>query len=200
MKICNILFRDQKKILSIDLVELQEKLQFVYLDQITVLKPEEQEKIILDGPQYLDHIAEENGKKYQNLIESSYTPKVSVRWISQEVGYGLFAEEDLPENSYVGEYVGHIRKNNEHGELNHYLYKYPVLDEIGRNYVIDATCGNLLRFANHSFAFNMKHTYAFANRFYHAIFITIRPIVKGEQLTYSYGKNYWYLRGNPTEL
>lgn len=189
-----ILFEDHKKSTSLDLVELQKKLQFTYLAQLCVLKAEEQEKIRIDGP------PDVQGEKYQHLIESGYVPKVSIRWVSKEVGYGLFAEEDLPENSYVGEYVGQIRKNNEHGELNHYLYKYPVLDEIGRNYVIDATCGNLLRFANHSFTFNMKHTYAFASHFYHTIFITIRPIVKGEQLTYNYGKNYWYLRGTPTAL
>lgn len=190
-----ILFEDQ----FIDIMELQKQLQFTYLEKL-VIHPKEDGKVILEDTPSLDPVTAENGKKYKDLIESSFTPKVSVRWISEEIGYGLFAEEEISENSYVGEYVGEIRKNNEHGEFNHYLYKYPILDSIGRNYVIDATCGNLLRFANHSFAFNMKHSYAFIAPFYHAIFIAARPIMKGEQLTYSYGKNYWYLRGSPAAL
>ncbi|HSX04051.1 MAG TPA: SET domain-containing protein-lysine N-methyltransferase [Rhabdochlamydiaceae bacterium] len=200
MKTYNVLFKDQTKPSYLNLNELQEKLQFTYVEQLATLHADEKEKMTLEGPNYLNSEAEENGKKYQSLIESSFTPKVSVRWVSEEVGYGLFAEEDLREGSYVGEYVGQIRKNDEHGTFNHYLYSYPVLDFIGRNYVIDATCGNLLRFANHSFEFNLKKAYAYFPPFYHAIFITCRPIVKGEQLTYNYGKKYWYLRGTPRIL
>ncbi len=200
MKTYKILFKDQKELACIDLKALQENLQFTYLDHLTVLDPQEKEKITRDGPKYLDGIAQDNGKHYGPLIHSAFIPKVSVRFVSEEAGYGLFAEEDLPANSYVGEYVGKIRKNNEHGTFNHYLYSYPVLDSIGRNYVIDATWGNLLRFANHSFTPNLKPCYAYCFSFYHTIFITLRPIVKGEQLTYNYGKNYWYSRGTPLTL
>ena len=201
-----VLLKDTKTIAHLDLKSLEEQFQFTYLDKLDLLHPEEHEKIRFEGIHHqnenkisMDRI--KHGKQFQAEISQGKTAKVSLRWVSDEVGYGLFAEEDLGENSYVGEYTGLIRKNDEHGSFNHYLFSYPVLDSIGRNYVIDARDkGNLLRFANHSFQPNSKGTYAYFSGFYHLIVITLKNVLKGEQITYNYGKKYWYLRGEPATL
>lgn len=200
-----VFLKDSKQPSFLNIEDLQKQLQFTYLDHLEIQCAEEKEKILQDGWRHEKEkkISDErihHGIQFKQQIESCLTAKVSVRWISEDVGHGLFAEEDLKENSYIGEYVGFIRKNNEHGQFNHYLFSYPVLDNIERNYVIDAFCGNLIRFANHSFQPNAKATYAYFSGLYHLILLTLKPILKGEQITYNYGKNYWYLRGTPTTL
>lgn len=142
------------------------------------------------------------GRTYCSQIETGYTPKLSVRWISERVGYGVFAEEGIRKNDYVGEYVGVVRENVRvyFAPLNDYCYEYPVLDRLGRSYVIDATNGNVCRFINHSEKPNLKPYYAFFDGVFHLIFLTIRKIEKAEQLTYDYGPSYWYLRSPPEKL
>jgi SET domain-containing protein len=66
--------------------------------------------------------------------------------------------------------------------------------------VIDATKGNLTRFINHSIHPNLKPIHVFYEGFYHLIFLALRRIEKGTQLSYDYGKNYWYIREKPVEL
>jgi uncharacterized protein len=142
------------------------------------------------------------GKKFKQQIESSYIPPVSVRWINDDVGYGLFAEENIKKGSYVGEYTGVVRRNDRRyfEPLNNYCYEYPVDDEVGRSFVIDATNGCLTRFINHSFAPNLQPLYAFYDDFYHLIFLAMKPIRKGTQLSYDYGRSYWYMRDPPKGL
>ena len=143
--------------------------------------------------------AETLGKQFIKEIETAYIPAVSVRWVGEVVEFGLFAEEDLEEGCYVGEYTGIVRKNDRRycEPLNNYCYTYPVLDEIGRNYVIDATKGNLTRFINHSYTPNLRPVHVFYEGFFHLIFLATRRIEKGEQLFYNYGRNYWNLRSEP---
>lgn len=142
----------------------------------------------------------ELGSRYIDEIESGYIPHVSVRQIDAKVGHGLFAEEEIAAGVYVGEYTGIVRKNDRRymQPLNDYCYEYPVPDEIGRHFVIDATQGNLTRFINHSYTPNLQPIHVFYDGFYHLIFLSLMPIAKGTQLSYNYGKNYWYLRSLPT--
>jgi hypothetical protein len=141
----------------------------------------------------------ELGKKFIDKINAAYIPQVSVRWISDKVGYGLFAEETIARESYVGEYTGVVRKNDRRyfEPLNNYCYEYPVDDEIGRSFVIDATQGNLTRFINHSKSPNLRPIHVFYEGYYHLIFIALRQIEKGQELSFNYGESYWYLRAPP---
>lgn len=142
------------------------------------------------------------GKKYAPLIEKSYMPKVSAQWLNEDIGHGLFAEEIIAKGSYVGEYTGIVRRNDRRyfEPQNNYCYEYPVEDEIGRPFVIDATNGCFTRLINHSTKPNLQPTYAFYDNFYHLIFVAKKEIQIGEQLSYNYGKNYWYTREPPKSL
>lgn len=144
----------------------------------------------------------DRGEKYRGKIEGRLYPKTSVRFISDEVGHGVFAEEAIQKGAFVGEYVGVVRENIRiyFAPLNNYCYEYPVPDSIGRSYVIDATKGNFTRFINHSFSPNLEPVYAFYDGFYHLIFLSLKEIKKGEQLLYNYGRNYWMLRSVPQEF
>lgn len=124
--------------------------------------------------------------------------RLSITYVSETIGYGLFATEDIPLGTAICEYGGIVRKNDRRDSLNDYLYKYPSLDEIGRNYVIDAKeIGDLGRFANHSEKPNCRiETYS-DGLFDHQLLIANKPIYLGDEIRYNYGQAYWYLRGLP---
>jgi len=187
--------------------ELETTLQFQYLPHIAFETSPDRQDVRKRGRKKWKNNevsleSQELGVQFIEKIEASYLPHVSVRKINELIGYGLFAEENLEANSYVGEYTGIIRKNDRRyaEPLNDYCYEYPVPDDIGRSFVIDGTQGNLTRFINHSFDPNIKPALAFYDYFYHVIFLTLRKIKKGEQLFFNYGNNYWYIRGNPSNL
>jgi len=187
--------------------ELEEQINFKYLAHIDFETAGDRNDIRNRGMQKLRNNeiskpCQKLGMKYCPQIVESYIPAVSIRCLSKSVGYGLFAEEKISKGSYIGEYTGIVRKNNRRyfEPLNNYCYEYPVPDNIGRSHVIDATRGNLTRFINHSSHPNLKPMYAFLDGFYHLIFISIDAINPGTQLCYDYGQNYWYLRGQPTDI
>ncbi|MBX7066248.1 MAG: SET domain-containing protein [Parachlamydiales bacterium] len=142
------------------------------------------------------------GQKYRKQIESPNDPNVEIRFVSDEVGHGVFANGVIKKGSFIGEYTGIVRENRRiyFAPLNNYCYEYPIADRLGRSYVIDATSGNFTRFINHSYCPNLKPHYAFIDGFYHCIFIALKEIRKGEQLCYDYGRNYWIVRGAPVNL
>ncbi len=190
--------KDASSFKLLPLSELEILLNFHYLPAL-VFKEEENiwEKGIQkweEGKVVPDHL--HNGLLYKRSIEKKKMPKASLRWCGENVGWGLFAEEKIAAGSFIGEYTGLVRKNDEY-TLNDYLYEYPVPDPIGRNYVIDATQGNLTRFINHCETPNLKPLYAYSEGIYHLVLVSIQTIKKGSQLTYDYGKKYWYVRTPP---
>ncbi len=180
---------------------------YSFLSQIAFESEQEQEEIRLRGLAKLERgemtpKSLKLGQEFKNKITAAYIPHVSVQKIDDEVGYGLFAEEELAPGCYAGEYTGIVRKNDRRyfEPLNNYCYEYPVPDPIGRSYVIDATSGNLTRFINHSYNPNLQPIHVFFDGFYHLIFLTKVRIPKGTQLSYDYGTNYWYLRQPPKDF
>ncbi len=192
---------------SYSIKELEERLDFKYLIKNGFETREDKSTVRAKGMQKFNNgeVATEAidlGKRFIHEIRKGHLPIVSVRYVDEEVGYGLFAEEEIPENSFVGEYTGIVRENNRRylEPLNNYCYEYPIPDSIGRSFVIDATHGNLTRFINHSSQPNLKPGYAFLDGFYHCIFTAVRSIAKGSQLAYNYGQTYWYLRTPPKDI
>jgi len=182
-------------------------LKFKYLPHIDFETPADREDIKERGMRKWKNNgvsveSQELGARFIKEIENAYIPDVSIRWINEVVGYGLFAEENLEAGCFIGEYTGIVRKNNRRyfEALNNYCYEYPVPDYIDRSFVIDATQGNVTRFINHSFNPNLKPIHVFYDHFYHLIFLAISPIKKGSQLSYDYGQNYWYIREKPVDL
>jgi len=122
-------------------------------------------------------------------------------FVSDEVGHGLFADADFEEGTFVGEYVGLVREQSVLNRVSDYAFRYPILDELGRFLEVDAEYhGNHTRLINHSSRPNLNVKTAFVDGLFHVILITNRPIGRGEQFAYDYGKNYWLVRGAAQEL
>lgn len=142
------------------------------------------------------------GEKYRSAIENEEHVPFFLRKINSAVGMGLFSKDAMEKDTFIGEYSGVVRKNIREyfTPLNNYCYRYPIEDEWGRDYVIDASQGGPCKWMNHSFSPNVKPEYAFFDGLYHVIFLSLRKIKKHEQLLYDYGPSYWYVRQKPQKL
>lgn len=192
--------KDQTQPNKLSLTDIEKSFDFNYNPTYKFINPQIKSQILSQFLSPFEAKDQDIGNIFKDQITSDYIPPCSIRWVSEKTNYGLFAEEPLTVGAYAGCYTGILRENNHHFEFNHYLYQYPALDEIGRNFVIDATHGNLTRFINHSYLPNLKPIYAYCNGMYHLIFITIKPVQPGEQLCYDYGQPYWNLRGKPEKI
>ena len=117
---------------------------------------------------------------------------VEVRDTCSAKGQGLFARRELPDNTWVGDYVGEVLSQEE------YLQRYPNEDaayvlSANTDYNIDAADparSSFLRYANHSRDFNMIYTVlrVRGRRQKHVKFYTSRPVLPGEELVFDYGE------------
>lgn len=158
-------------------------------------------KIIRNCPWTLKKtfMGEENrqlGEQYREQVRSSFVADVSIKWIDEEMGYGLFAEQDFPENMYIGEYTGMIRQLSRwRTEPNAYCFHYPTRFWSWNYIMIDGVgCGNELRFINHSDNPNLKPECLVDRGLLHQVLFTNEKIAKGTELTFDYGEDYWRKR------
>ena len=120
---------------------------------------------------------------------------VEVRDTGSAKGLGLFARQELSDNTWVGDYVGEVLSQDE------YLQRYPNEDaayvlSANTDYNIDAADparSSFLRYANHSREFNMIYTVlrVRGRREKHVKFYTTRRVLLGEELVFDYGEQYW---------
>lgn len=129
---------------------------------------------------------------YQKELSEGMIADVAIQWIDENLGYGLFALQDMPVNTYIGEYTGLVRRlSHQNGDENEYCLKYPSLISS----VVDSLAyGNETRFINHSDTPNLQPICICEHNLMHSVFITKVPIQAGTQLTFEYGKNFWKYR------
>jgi len=133
--------------------------------------------------------------QFKSKIEQGLIPKVSIRWIDSNKGYGLFAEETFQEGAFLGEYTGMFHKLSRLlKKQSPYAFQYPKFVWPLIPFAIDAYLqGNETRFMNHSDTPNVLPLPALDRNLIHVIFCAKRPITKGEELSFHYGKDYWRL-------
>lgn len=203
---------DQKKCLTFfgfhptinPLIELQD---FTWSDHLIFKNPKVFQKIVLRCQKAKSSGWIESGKifkgtYYKEEIKTQKIPAISIRWIDERLGYGVFAEQDIPRFSFLGEYVGLVRRKSFYSfKKNLYLMRYPTLFINEREYVIDASkAGNHTRFINHSYNPNLEIESVFFSPFTRMIFFANKKILKGEQLTFDYGKKYWKFWNKPLRI
>lgn len=129
---------------------------------------------------------------YQTKLSKGVVAETAIRWIDQDLGYGLFALQDIPVNSFIGEYTGLVRRlPPQKPDKNNYCLLYPNLFKT----VIDALAhGNETRFINHSDTPNLQLLCVSKCNLLHFILIAKAPIQAGTQLTFDYGKHFWMHR------
>jgi SET domain-containing protein len=150
-------------------------------------------------PYYRDNADEFEylSKEYKDEIESSYVAPVYINK-TEDRGFGLFSLKDINEGEFVGIYFGVVREQEEDttydetGFGTDYAWDYPD-EPIGHPTLeIDAKpMGSEMRFANHSFNANLNVEHTVVNNQWYIFFIANRDIKKDEELTISYGEEYW---------
>ncbi len=133
------------------------------------------------------------GIYFDKEIQKSIHPPVSIRFIDNEVGFGVFTEQRIPSCGYVGEYTGIVQeRKRKHLKDKVYCVRYPAWGMRRRNFVIDAEeTGNFTRFINHSAKPNLSLQSVYWRGLPRMIFIALREIVEGTQLTFDYGTFFW---------
>jgi hypothetical protein len=167
----------------------------------------------LHGVRYLDDIRFQEGLE-RRLVASHQLDGMRFRWkrltrrapasirlIDTRIGFGLFADRDLAEGEFIGEYAGMVSTGDSVTEKT-YCYEYHSLrageDEI--HLTIDARAlGNETRFINHARPEVVRHENEFFNGHWHVIFAVSSPVAKGEQLLIDYGDPYWEGKPEPPD-
>ncbi|MEK7339420.1 MAG: SET domain-containing protein-lysine N-methyltransferase, partial [Verrucomicrobiota bacterium] len=104
--------------------------------------------------------------------------QLTIAWINQKAGYGVFANQEIARNTCIGEYTGLIRKRSWfEGDNNIYCFEYPILEYKRSPYVIDArSMGNHTRFINHSTEPNIDSALAYYQEKRHIILYANKDI------------------------
>lgn len=183
--------------MALDIPALEKAHLFIFAPHLVFLS-EETKSHVLKNPNIPNERALFLGLCYQNELREGFIPECEIKFISDEIGHGLFAKKTYPKDTFIGSYTGVICENTSYYKMHNYLFRYPVKTTSDLYLSIDAEpYGNHTRFINHSFEPNLDHFYAFQDGLYHLIFVANRTILDGEQFTFNYGPSYWYLRGAP---
>lgn len=141
------------------------------------------------------------GRYFQKEILSKPNTDVSISWINQELGWGVFALRNFRKMEFISEYTGIVRKSRRQDRKNAYCFEYPICSGLSTPYTIDALeQGGISRYINHSDEANLNSSLATVDGVGHIILYTKKPVAKGEQLCYDYGPNYWAKRTAPLSL
>jgi SET domain-containing protein len=138
------------------------------------------------------------GNYYQKEMESNYQPDVVLRWINDQMGWGVFAARSFKTKEYIAEYTGILRRWQRSDRRNGYCFEYVHESGKGTSFLIDARDqAGIARYINHSSKPNLQPTLATVGSITHLILLVKKPIQKGEQLCYDYGPAYWSKRSAP---
>jgi hypothetical protein len=142
------------------------------------------------------------GIYFDKEIKKGLHPPISIRYIDSDVGHGVFSEKKIPACTYVGEYTGVIQERTpkQLRDKNHCL-RYTIWE--GKvNFAMDAEeKGNFTRFINHSSKPNLGLQSIYWKGISRMIFISLKEIGEGSQLTFDYGPLFWKHKAEaPKEL
>lgn len=138
------------------------------------------------------------GTYFKKEILSQPLPDVSIRWIDNKLGWGVFALRPFKKMEFIAEYGGKVRKREKNDSKNSYCFEYVVAQGHSTPYNIDAeTGGGLARYLNHSGTPNLHSALATFDNVSHVILYVKEQVQTGEQLCYDYGPDYWKHRPPP---
>ena len=143
-------------------------------------------------------ISPEAFESYSRLIREGYRAPIYVKWTSDGVGYGVFAAEDLPAGTLVGEYTGVVTPKKEVKNRT-WSWKYPIKGQFIDSFPTDVSLdggihGNELRFINHSDDRNTSPVFVHDGTRWVNCYYARKPIPKDRELLVNYGRRYWKTR------
>lgn len=146
---------------------------------------------------------EEFSEKYRKDIQEKKLAPMFIKHVSEKVGYGIFATNETASGDFIGVYAGDIRPmrsgTDQEPEDVDYAWDYGSKkddqDESGERLILDGKYrGNELRFINHAKDPNTKAMYLVVDGQLCVCYVAQKDISAGEQLTVSYGDDYWSTR------
>lgn len=190
--------KGEREPINILLADFEKFFRFTYCTHLLFPSYEHLKTVISNCPYILrlPWLVRENyatANLYKQHLATGAVAPVFIKWIDPILEYGVFADADLSEGTYIGEYTGIVRrlyrKNPDH---NAYCLHYPTRWWSFNYYVIDALqAGNIMRFANHSDRPNMQPLCGVDRGLLRMVFVTNKRVAKGEQLTFDYGADFW---------
>jgi len=120
-------------------------------------------------------------------------PKVSIRFIDDEVGFGVFAAQRISPCALAGEYTGQLIESKKRAlKTKFHCIRYNIWEMGKRKFVLDAEkMGNFTRFINHSSKPNLGLQSVYWRGIPRMIFVALKEIPEGAQLTFDYGAIFW---------
>ena len=136
------------------------------------------------------------GARYRRALFDGSIEDVAIRWIDDEMGYGLFAQNVIAKETFIGQYTGVVKRYERFKtQRNAYCMQMPTGFFSFCYLFIDAkSAGNEMRFANHSDAPTMKPICMIDRSLVHIGLFACRDIKPNEELTFNYGKDFWRFR------
>ncbi|XP_070689889.1 histone-lysine N-methyltransferase EHMT1a isoform X2 [Pempheris klunzingeri] len=118
---------------------------------------------------------------------------------TQKMGWGVRAMQDIPQGTFICEYVGEIITDAEADKRESDSFLFTLDNKVGDAHCIDARLfGNVGRFINHLCEPNLLAVRVFTMhqdlRFPRIAFFSCRPIKAGDQIGFDYGDNYWRVK------
>lgn len=114
-------------------------------------------------------------------------------------GWGVRALQDIPQGTFICEYVGEIISEAEAEMRQNDAYLFSLDDKPQDLYCVDARFyGNISRFLNHMCEPNLFACRVFTThqdlRFPHIAFFASENIKAGEELGFNYGDHFWEVK------
>jgi SET domain-containing protein len=134
---------------------------------------------------------------YKRQIGEGYVAPSWIAKVSEEAGYGLFAERDIRPGEMIGEYTGILSlkpqsDNHKLRHLNPYLFGLPFPSSLG---IEAAKAGNEIRLINHSPGNpNVRRLYILQEGLLHVIYVAKKAISRNSQFLIHYGNRYGWGR------
>ncbi|KAM7392086.1 hypothetical protein PAMP_022722 [Pampus punctatissimus] len=118
---------------------------------------------------------------------------------TQKMGWGVKAMQDIPQGTFICEYVGEIITDAEADKRENDSFLFTLDNKVGDVHCIDARLfGNIGRFINHLCEPNLLAVRVFTMhqdlRFPRIAFFSSRPIKAGDQIGLDYGDHYWRVK------
>ncbi|XP_047461655.1 histone-lysine N-methyltransferase EHMT2 isoform X2 [Mugil cephalus] len=118
---------------------------------------------------------------------------------TEKMGWGVRALQDIPQGSFICEYVGELISDAEADVREDDSYLFDLDNKDGEVYCIDARYyGNISRFINHLCDPNLIPVRVFMQhqdlRFPRIAFFSSRDILSGQELGFDYGDRFWDIK------
>ncbi|XP_041854815.1 histone-lysine N-methyltransferase EHMT1-like [Melanotaenia boesemani] len=118
---------------------------------------------------------------------------------TEKMGWGVRAVQDIPQGTFICEYVGEIITDTEADKRENDSFLFTLDNKVGDVHCMDARLfGNIGRFINHLCEPNLLAVRVFTMhqdlRFPRVAFFSSRPIKAGDQIGMDYGENYWRVK------